>query len=79
MLDDLKYIHQRDSQDALGIAAKQWQQLEVSYELAELNLEVQNVVFAGMGGSALWALLAKTWPGLDVPFEIVRGYDMPSY
>jgi hypothetical protein len=28
MLDDLKFIHQRDGQDALGVAEKQWQQLK---------------------------------------------------
>jgi glucose/mannose-6-phosphate isomerase len=79
MLDDLKYIHNKDSEDALGIAAKQWQMLETNYELEELNFEVENIIFAGMGGSALWALLSKTWPGYKVPFEIWRKYDAPSY
>jgi glucose/mannose-6-phosphate isomerase len=32
-----------------------------------------------MGGSALWALLSKTWPAYKVPFEIWRKYDAPSY
>lgn len=79
MLDDLKYIHTKDADDALGIAAKQWQQLETEYELSELKYEVDNIVFAGMGGSALWALLAVTWPGFTVPFEIWRRYDGPHY
>jgi glucose/mannose-6-phosphate isomerase len=79
MLDDLKYIHNKDSDDALGIASKQWQMLETTFELEELNFKVENIVFAGMGGSALWALLSKTWPGYKVPFEIWRKYDSPSY
>jgi glucose/mannose-6-phosphate isomerase len=79
MLDDLKYIHTRDAEDALGVAAKQWQQLETVYELPELNFEIENIVFAGMGGSALWALLSQTWPGYKVPFQVWRKYDLPSY
>lgn len=79
MLDDLKYIHNKDACDALGIAANQWQQLETIFELPELNFEAENVIFAGMGGSALWALLSQTWPGLKVPFEIWRRYDAPAY
>jgi len=79
MLDDLKYIHSKDAEDALGIAAKQWQQLETEYELPEFDFEIENIVFAGMGGSALWALLSQTWPGYTVPFQVWRKYDAPSY
>jgi glucose/mannose-6-phosphate isomerase len=79
MLDDLKYIHEKDAQDALGVASKQWEMLETIYDLPELDYDIDNIVFAGMGGSALWALLSKTWPGYTVPFEIWRKYDAPSY
>jgi len=79
MLDDLKYIHSKDSDDALGVAAKQWKMLETVYELPKLDFTITNIVFAGMGGSALWALLSKTWPGYNVPFEVWRKYDAPSY
>jgi glucose/mannose-6-phosphate isomerase len=79
MLDDLKYIHAKDAQDALGIAAKQYQQLETVYDLPELSFPVENIVFAGMGGSALAALLSLTWPGYSLPFEIWRRYDAPNY
>lgn len=81
MLDDLKYIHEKDGQDALGKAEKQWQQLEHKYNLNNIDtsLEIKNVVFAGMGGSALAAYIARSWPGLEVPFELVRDYTIPSY
>ena len=82
MLDDLKYIHQRDGRDALGIAEKQWQQLEHRFEDTGDRLQVadiENVVYAGMGGSALAALIAKSWPRCRVPFEIVRQYHIPDY
>ncbi|MEX1059308.1 MAG: bifunctional phosphoglucose/phosphomannose isomerase [Candidatus Saccharimonadales bacterium] len=82
MLDDLKYIHQRDGQDALGIAERQYQQLEHQFEFTGDRLQVTdivNVVYAGMGGSALAALLAKNWPGCKLPFEVCRQYNIPNY
>ncbi len=80
MLDDLKMIHERDAQDALGIAEKQWQQLKHAYSVqARLGTDIKNVVVAGMGGSALAASLLNTWPKLMVPFEVVRDYAIPHY
>ena len=82
MLDDLKYVHQRDSQDALGVVEKQWQQLVRSFEPRTESLEhgrFENVVFAGMGGSALGALISTSWPKCTVPFEVCRDYNLPNY
>lgn len=79
LLDDLEYIHSKDSLDALGVAAGQWSMLETEFNLPEMNFDIENIVFAGMGGSALWALLSLTWPGFSVPFEIWRRYDAPKY
>lgn len=91
MLDDLKYIHEKDAQDALGVAEKQYQQLEYQFVIADDvvgrsadgklfgDARIQNIVVAGMGGSALAAELSKTWPGYDIPFEICRNYDIPKY
>lgn len=81
MLDDLKYIHERDANDALGIVSKQSKQLTDKYELSgNTNFEnISNIVYAGMGGSALAALLIQTWPKVAVPFEVVRDYDLPAY
>lgn len=80
MLDDLKYVHQRDKSDALGVAEKQWQQLQQDYQVNfEPKQEVQSLVVAGMGGSALAATYLKSWPGVAVPFEVVRDYDIPEY
>jgi glucose/mannose-6-phosphate isomerase len=80
MLDDLKYIHDRDAQDALGIAEKQQQQLQTAYDLGDWQPnDISNVVFAGMGGSALAALIVTSWPRVKVPFEICRTYDIPPY
>jgi glucose/mannose-6-phosphate isomerase len=80
MLDDLKYIHQKDSQDALGIAEKQPHQLEHTFDFEASIPGIENIVFAGMGGSAIAALMSRTWPRHNiVPFEVCRQYDIPSY
>ncbi len=79
MLDDLKYIHQRDAQDALGIAEKQWQQYQNDFGFAwEPPKEIHDVVVAGMGGSGLAAKAYQTVGNLGVPFSIVQDYDLPS-
>jgi glucose/mannose-6-phosphate isomerase len=81
MLDDLKFIHEKDAQDSLGIAEKEPDQLLKTFEFAgnkQFN-DIRNVVYAGMGGSALAATLVRAWPGLSVPFEIVRDYSLPKY
>lgn len=79
MLDDLKYIHAKDTEDALGLAQKQWQQLEYEFDVKLETKNYQNIVHSGMGGTALWAMMAASWPGFKLPFEVVRGYDIPSY
>lgn len=81
MLDDANVIAQRDPQGALGFAAHQPEQLTHDFGIATQSFDrsFDNVVFAGMGGSALSAELLRTYPKLSVPFEIVKGYDLPAY
>jgi len=79
MLDDLKLINNRDPEDALGIASSECKQLEFLEELEQDNFEPKNIVYSGMGGSALAAQLALTWPGFNIPFEISRNYELPEY
>lgn len=83
MLDDSQLLKQRDTQGALDIIAD-------SYKQATFLAPIQNddhdpvtitrLVMTGMGGSALVAMMVKTWlkSELTVPFEIVRGYDLPQ-
>lgn len=84
MLDDQNALRQHDPHGALGIAADQWRQ--ATYAPAVENgsyddTQITGVVVAGMGGSALAAGLVQAWLAkeLNVPFEIVRGYDLPGY
>jgi glucose/mannose-6-phosphate isomerase len=79
MLDDLKFIHEKDAQDALGAAEKQPEQLGYAFEVFQDQIKAENIVFAGMGGSAAAALVSQSWPGELVPFEVVRNYDIPAY
>ncbi len=80
MLDDLKMIHERDAQDALGIAEKQGQQYLYDFGFEWTPPQpIHNVVVAGMGGSGLAAKAYKVGGDLQVPFEIVQNYDLPAY
>jgi glucose/mannose-6-phosphate isomerase len=79
MLDDLKLIHERDAQDALGVSGRQWQYLQEEFDVRVQAKDIANVVLAGMGGSALPGVLLGSWPRLKVPFEIVRDYRIPAY
>lgn len=80
MLDDLKMIHERDSQDALGVAEKQWQQYLHSFDFKwEPPRPIQDIAMAGMGGSGLAAKAYKVAGDLQVPFDIIQDYDLPDY
>jgi glucose/mannose-6-phosphate isomerase len=84
MLDDQNVLKQRDPQDALGVAAAQYEQARFSVEVAHPEndgRQITRIVVAGMGGSALAALMVKTWlrAEMTVPFEVVRAYDLPEY
>lgn len=79
MLDDIKLIHERDPQDTLGIAERQADQLTYQFETTQGLIEVENIVYAAMGGSALAAIVSQTWPGYSIPFQVVRDYDIPAY
>ncbi len=84
MLDDENVLKQRDPHDALGVAATQFEQARFAVEVAHPEhdgREIHRVIVAGMGGSALAALLVTSWLGkeLTVPFEVVRDYSLPGY
>ena len=80
MLDDQNVLKQRDPQDALGVAGTQWQYFNAAFAATFTpKAEIANIVWAGMGGSALPAVTLASWPGLERPFEIVRNYDIPPY
>lgn len=84
ILDNANLIEQRDPAGALKIIASQYQQ--AAFDAVVMNKEHDNrpitsVVVTGMGGSALAALIVKVLlqKELAVPFDIIRGYDLPGY
>ncbi|TAK89066.1 bifunctional phosphoglucose/phosphomannose isomerase [Patescibacteria group bacterium] len=82
MLDDPKYIARFDRSDGFAMVAGQPEQLRYQYKFeAPAANQIHNVVLTGMGGSALAAEFIRSWLSdrLAVPFEIVRGYDLPAY
>src|SRR5664279_5408066 len=84
MLDDANVLRTRDPEDALGVAADQFAQAKLPMQVVHGDHDsrpITRVVVAGMGGSALAALLLKTWlkNELQVSLEVVRTYDLPEY
>ncbi|MEK9196581.1 MAG: SIS domain-containing protein, partial [Patescibacteria group bacterium] len=81
MLDDQNFINKSDKSDALRLASQNATQLAHDFNVEKIceSSEIDNVVVSGMGGSALGALFIKSWLSLNVPFEVVRDYHLPSY
>lgn len=82
MLDNANVLKQRDPQDVLGFIGEQPSQLAHGFGVSTAHFagrHLDNVVFAGMGGSALVAELATNWPLLDVPFVIWKQYGLPKF
>ena len=80
MLDDKNVLAQRDPQNALGVAEQQCDYFAATFD-AEFTPadEVKNIVWAGMGGSALPAVTLTSWPKMSLPLEICRDYELPPY
>lgn len=80
MLDDLKMIHERDPQDALGVAGRQWEYVARQFDASfSPKGEIANVIIAGMGGSGWPGLILGSWPRLNKPFAVVSTYTLPDY
>lgn len=80
ILDNTNVIAQRDPQNALGVAANQIDYFAQNFEAMFTPVSpIKNIVWAGMGGSALPMVVVQSWPRLTIPFEIVRNYDIPEY
>lgn len=87
MLDSEK-IKKLDKDKIFEMIGAQPDQLKRNYAdtmqddiTADDGVGVANIVLAGMGGSALAANIIKNWlyDHLLVPFEVVRGYNLPDY
>lgn len=82
ILDNPNVLNQRDPEHAAEVISQEWKQiaLEQSIEQPSAGIPaITKLVVAGMGGSALAADMAKDWLDLAIPFEVVKGYDLPAY
>ncbi len=84
MLDDLNVLTQKDSEKTLDSSVMQPEQLSMDVTITHPVTEkraVKNIVFVGMGGSALAPEFVQSWLGDDIklPIEIVKTYTLPSY
>ena len=84
MLDDVNVLKQRDRSNALAVAAHLYEQAKFDPELIDAEHDgrtIDNIIIAGMGGSALAADLAKVLlaDSLTIPLEVVKGYTLPAY
>ena len=84
ILDNTNVMAQRDPAGALEVIAHQYEQTTFDAVVNHAdhdNRAITSIVVAGMGGSALAALMVKVLVAqeLPLPFEVVRGYDLPSY
>ena len=85
---DIAKINELDKDRIFDMIGAQPEQLRRNYAdtmhediTAEDGVGISGIVLAGMGGSALAANIIKSWlyGSLVVPFEITRGYNLPSY
>ncbi len=84
ILDNINVLSQRDPEGALAIVAAQYKQAAFDARVLNPehdNREITSIVLTGMGGSALAALIVKVLlqAKLTIPFDIIRGYDLPEY
>jgi glucose/mannose-6-phosphate isomerase len=84
ILDNANVLKQKDPAGALGVIAAQFEQASIDVRVwnpQHDDREITGVVVTGMGGSALAALVAKVLlqAELTIPFDIIRGYDLPHH
>lgn len=86
-LDDIEAMKKLDAENVLGSIEQVGLQCQQAWEdvkkitFPDSYKGATNIVFAGMGGSALGAYVIKSlfFDELKLPFEIVNGYHLPSY
>lgn len=87
MLDDSKIIRRFDTLGVYDSIISLGQQFESAWhdtQFVSLNFdakEIDNIVFAGMGGSNLPAYIIQSISPLllNIPFEIIANYRLPQY
>lgn len=83
MLNDTNVIFQRDPAGALSAILNLPEQAAFTPEITgePSQTEIKQVIFAGMGGSALAADMIKNLVinQVNIPIEVIKGYSLPAY
>ena len=84
MLDDRNVLKQRDPEGTLGLIANLYQALVWQPKIENPEHDerpLTRIIVAGMGGSALAAEIIRpiAFREFSLPFEIVKGYELPEY
>jgi len=81
-----EFINKYDSQNQLEVLKDSYKQIISvrNYKIDLSNLKNNNfssIVFCGLGGSAIYGDLLSDYliDELQIPFKVVRGYNLPSY
>ncbi len=88
MLDDLEYIHSIDKSNMLKVMESFPEQLLEALDIAERSKipridgrEIDNVIVAAVGGSAIQGDLIRNWveDQMTIPLEVCRDSNLPFY
>jgi len=86
MLNDLNFISEIDKSDMLGKVASFPDQIKESKEIVESShlesiFKINNIIFSGMGGSAISGDIIQSLlrDRFDIPIIINRKYDLPKW
>lgn len=86
-LDDLEIISKLDSADMLKFISEFPEQCRKAYDIgknfetSKLNGRIENIVFAGLGGSAIGADIIRVYlqKELKLPIIVSRNYTLPGF
>ena len=85
VLDDLEGIRSIDTHDMLGFIRNFPEQIEEAIEIAKPveidGFKPQNIVIAGVGGSAIGGDILASWlfKRIDIPIFVNRAYRLPTF
>jgi glucose/mannose-6-phosphate isomerase len=82
----IDFIKKYDSQNQLDVLKNTHQQIVSAWNnkpdlTKQKNRKFSSIVFCGLGGSAISGDLLLDYSGdeIDIPFKVVRGYNLPEY
>jgi len=80
LIEDLEKVSYH-TEEALTLGEVYSHAIFNDFKKIELLKKIKNIVFLGMGGSAIGGNLISGYLAdeISVPIELIRGYDLPGY